>query len=377
MRFDPAVSSPTGGAFANSVQDMTGDGRADLVASDYFHDRVRVLQADEDGSLTPLSEIPVTLPLGSETADFDGNAILDLAAISDTGDHASALGIGGGLFAPPQNLPFGAMAGGIRSADFDRDGSADLALSAGPGSIHIQLLMGDGAGGFTLGEEIVTGVSDFIPGIVAGELTGDSAPDIAAFFLSIPAIRVYPNLNGTGFGPAVTTNLGFSPAFGPAIDLDGDGDLDLVGTDRAGGSVRVLFSVNGSFVEAASLPAPDIQSAVAIADFDRDGHYDLAYETLGGELRILRGLSPTLFEPSVSWPVPAGSSSVLAADVDGNGWVDVVRQDYNLRDTVEVYLNRGCSVVEIPTLDRTGLATLVGLLAVAAFLLLRRPSHAL
>ena len=89
---------------------------------------------------------------------------------------------------------------------------------------------------------------------------------------------------------------------------------------------------------------------------------------------MLRGTSPTTYEPLTDWASTPGEGSLWAGDVDGNGWLDVVRQDVDLHDTVEVYLNRGCSVIEVPTLDRTGLAALVGLLALAACMLLRRTS---
>lgn len=378
VRFEPAVSSPTNGAFVDSVHDMTGDGRADVVARDLFGFSVRILAGSTNGSLAPVSSISPVGPLGTLVANFDGNSIPDLAVLDETGFHSVYLGAGGGAFGAPIYPPAPAISFfGFGAGDFNQDLHQDLAVIWGTGPLTARLILGDGAGGFSNGGDSPLDSVYISMGFATGEFTGDQATDIVGIQWANGTIMVLPNLGGGGFGPAISSMLGFEALLSPPIDLDADGDLDLVAVDRNDQVIRILLNTGGAFAVAAQLAAPGVSSACAVADFDGDGRSDLVYNELAGRLRILRGTGPISYEPLTDWASTAGNGSLWAGDVDGNGWVDVVRQDYNLPDSVEVYLNRGCSVIEVPTLDRTGLAALVGLLAVAAFLLLRRSPHTL
>src|SRR5439155_566200 len=87
--------------------------------------------------------------------------------------------------------------------------------------------------------------------------------------------------------PGFLAPLAFDAGSGPVSvavgDFNGDGHLDLavanVGTDPSftDGSVSVLLgNGDGSFQTARNFPAGRNPSSVAVADFDGDGHADLA-----------------------------------------------------------------------------------------------------
>ncbi len=144
-------------------------------------------------------------------------------------------------------------------------------------------------------------------GIAEGDFSGDGRQDL---FVS----------NSRGQGHAVFRSRGagftnaqplFATAFGTNetgwgdswVDLNNDGRLDLVVANggipitnlkKDAGPIQVLENVKGGFVNATSLVglahAPRVNGrGVAAADFDNDGHVDLAVGSIGGKLILLRG----------------------------------------------------------------------------------------
>jgi hypothetical protein len=126
------------------------------------------------------------------------------------------------------------------------------------------------------------------------------------------------------------------------IDLDGDRQLDLVGTDMRQG---VVFSgtpaSTTTLAEIASIPHP---AHVTVADFDKDGIQDLLVAEMGeflpadhakGAVILMRGLSKGGFGAFWldGWPRVA---SVDAADFNSDGKVDLAVAAFGWRKTGQV-----------------------------------------
>jgi hypothetical protein len=117
-------------------------------------------------------------------------------------------------------------------------------------------------------------------------------------------------------------------------DLDGDGyaDLAFAHTEDATGSYRttspVVFGGPEGFTRRLELPTVGADD-VAFADFDGDGHLDVAFASVGdGENRAVDSLvyrggpgGPTAEDPLL---LPGlGAAAVTVSDVDGDGYPDL------------------------------------------------------
>jgi hypothetical protein len=175
----------------------------------------------------------------------------------------------------------------VLSADFNRDGNADVMFIAEDDQIH-QLFFGDGKGRFT-------DASDRLParsegnGFAMGDVNGDGFPDIALgnsgkgarnfLWLSDPARAGY-------FIDATSTHL---PNVNDAtqdialVDLDGDRDLDMVVANEVPPNRLLLNDGRGRFTEASDrmvLSVPLHTREVHVFDATNDGKPDILFLNL-------------------------------------------------------------------------------------------------
>ena len=125
------------------------------------------------------------------------------------------------------------------------------------------------------------------------------------------------------------------PLSGPGamalLDVDDDGDLDVVETDGAG--VRFLRNGGGTFTDDTAkagliVPPADLPVRVVLSgDFDNDGRLDLFFA--GGSYRLFRQRADGAFDEvtakaGFAGPPPAGVRTAAAADIDHDGDLDVL-----------------------------------------------------
>jgi enediyne biosynthesis protein E4 len=180
--------------------------------------------------------------------------------------------------------------------------------------------------------------SDFTGGALAvADLDHDGLPDIVAS-RQLGGLRLFRNLGGLRFEEVADSGLDDAATTGiAAVDLDNDGDLDLV---LAGlGSTRIMANRgDGTFVEAARLEGSGTTQHVLPVDLDGDGLLDLYFSNHDLEhpgnavnrLYMNRGglqfAAGGTFGGGQSW-------SASAFDVDGDGDQDVyVAHDTLLAD---------------------------------------------
>jgi hypothetical protein len=226
------------------------------------------------------------VPIGVTTADVDSDGTLDLVVALE-GTRANGvptepsalevmLGNGDGSFQPAvrtvidparQAAP---MAPAV--ADIDGDGDRDVVLALWGGQdASAQLLLGDGHGGFALGDRL-------------------AVPYATSIVLT---------------------------------DLDRSGTVDIVASDSVNGVTILLGTGGGDFADPAVLAPGTSYEAVAVGDIEGDGQLDVV--AVGDELAVFRGRGDGTFDTPRTTPLVANyGRQVAVGDLDGDGLVDIV-----------------------------------------------------
>jgi len=301
------------------VADVDRDGIPDLFVSTVYTSPSRMYRGDGGGGWI---ERPDTLPTTShsfgdaEFGDVDDDGDLDLV-LADWGEGNPLGNAGGrtrlwrnddGVFvditdaAMPDRLI--GMSWDLELADVDGDFDLDVLISSklSPSS---SLFLNDGAGGFT-----------------------DASDQL----------------------PAFTNNYEFAP-----MDVDGDGDLDLV-TVNDGNNLKEHLLLNdgsGRFENGNGSAWPGSENlgeddnVVEFADFDGDGDPDFAIGSLSGPDRVLvnDGGEFSLSEVDLfGGPFTPGTLSMAFGDLDGDGRLDAVMAQGEVSSEDRVYLGEEVAV---------------------------------
>lgn len=223
-------------------------------------------------------------------------------------------------------------------ADMDGDGLVDLVSAIGPA---VRIGRGNGDGTFQPPVLVpATDISGFGRYFAVGDLDGDGLPDLV-YAGTYPYVR--RNLGGLTFGPEVQLAGGYVP-YPDLIDVDGDGDLDVVlGYDPSSswGSAQLLVFLNdghGNLGSATALDLPFAPESIAAGDVTGDGIPDLVVTNhLSDEVVVLRGLGGGAFDPAFTRTAVSHPSRPLIVDVTGDGKPDLVIGSWYPRWELRIY----------------------------------------
>ena len=169
------------------------------------------------------------------------------------------------------------------------------------------------------GRELTYAAADLAPGDIDGDGIGDLAlaSDAGGFI-------EWMRSDGRGRFTAAGRLAARSPVQVHLADLDGNGVLDAVYTDRADGTVNVVLGpLLATAPAVATYPAAPSPSGLAVGDFDGDGSLDAAVvdRTSADLLLFLNDGSGALLAPrSISLPAPA--HAFATGDANGDGELD-------------------------------------------------------
>jgi len=161
--------------------------------------------------------------------------------------------------------------------------------------------------------------------VSAGDMDGDGDLDLVVGNLNAGSVSVFLNRGDGTFAPQVTYK-DFQPQSLALADLDGDGRLDVVVSNGNGGSVSVCRNVGGGKLDGRAVyPVGGYPNAIVVADFDGDGHLDIAdADNTSASVSILRNLGDGTFAPRIAFDFGSRPEVIAAGDVDGDGHPDLV-----------------------------------------------------
>jgi len=295
-----------GGVNYVAVGDVTGDGKADVVANmnnsggGCPNNEVAVLAGSGNGKFKKpvYYSTGVTVQSYAVTlADFNGDGKLDIVVSNADGSLSVLLNKGKGIYGAATVIPAasGSGAGNMVIGDFNKDGKIDIAIAAS----EIYLLLGNGDGTF---KAPISTPSPINPvALTSGDFNKDGKLDLALTSWNTGgALTIFAG-NGDGtftvgttydFGPweACYPSGGANPYWIGAADLNQDGTLDLAiavqitncGTEYSGenswGSALVYTgNGDGTFkLDIGPWLGGYQNSGIALGDFNNDGMIDMA-----------------------------------------------------------------------------------------------------
>ena len=186
--------------------------------------------------------------------------------------------------------------------------------------------------------------------LITGDFNGDGKPDLITGEMDEEPDS-YTVLLGNGDGtftalPSVSLGTSEGLSFGVAIDLNGDGKLDVIGFDGAI-CIVLLGNGDGTFQPPETFLLTPTSDRFVAADFNRDGKNDLAVLTEGG-ISILLGKGDGTFQPPVQYALVNGSGDLAVGDMNGDGNLDLMSGAVLFLGNGDGTFQPGVSIAEDP-----------------------------
>jgi hypothetical protein len=370
FRSAPVYASGGGLAQSVAVADVNADGIADIIVSDQCPNNfcsadgsVGVLLGDPDGTFNQVVVYSTggNSPYSVATADFNGDGHLDLVVANCGtsncgGTSFGSLGIlinnGDGTFRTAVTYSSGGnSAYSVAVGDLNGDGRPDLVVANYCGSGcngtngTVGILLGNGDGTFQSALTVPSGGYG-ANSVAISDVNSDSKQDVIVAnqcstwqncVSGPPSSGVVSIILGNGdgtFKPAVSYDAGgYHTQTASVADMNADGKPDLIvvnqcaDSSRCGngatglGTVGILMGNGDGTFQApivADLEVPVGFGPISIADFNGDGHLDIAS---GAGDFLLLGNGDGTFLPLLS--LEASGIGIAAGDFNGDHKTDL------------------------------------------------------
>jgi len=253
------------------------------------------------------------------------------------------LGNGAGGFTNKGDLTVGEFPAGIIDGDFNSDGILDLVITNYYNST-VSLMVGNGHGDFTLSGNFSVGVEPL--GIQCEDFNSDGFPDVAVANAGSNYVSILLGDGLGGFASEQIAAIGLSP-----VDLcigmfDGDDNLDIVGAILDANSVGVLKGDgDGGFnlTNTIDLATDYKPYAITKGDFNEDGQLDIALASGGFPcIGVMLGNGTGEFRKLQNFTVGHGLErfDIVCEDYNKDGNLDIAVPNPD-NDTISVLIGSG------------------------------------
>jgi hypothetical protein len=304
------------------VSDFNGDGIPDLAVANSGDSTVTVLLGNGDGTFSFKSS-PAAAPsnLVLVVGDFNGDGIPDLATANE-GVVTVLLGNGDGTFTAKTSSATDYYYVGIVVGDFNGDGILDLALSSCGshcgGVNQVPVLLGNGDGTFSTGPMLTPGYLPF--SLAVADFNGDGTQDLASASFDDDTVTVLLN-NISETATATLSNVSISGTETHLIEASYPGDTNFSASTSstlpllaAKVTTTLTLSSNSNPDSVAALPTfTATLSPYSLASITTDGETVTFYEggTAVGTGTLSSGVATWYMQPL--YRVPAGTYSITAS----------------------------------------------------------------
>ncbi len=349
------LSSTHAQTFGLAFGDMNRDGRTDVVSGNYWY-------TNPGGDLTSTWVRSAALPNATHailTMDVDGDALSDVIAQKTEGSQLAVYWLEATTAAatswtstnigrvPVASHALGAQ--GYRIANVRTGGRPEILISSGNGIWYFEVPSSPATDPWTA-VRVSANASD--EGFDAGDIDRDGQLDVIASTGDSKRVEWYRN-PGTGGGDwqafvVGNMNEAVYPDRFATADLNGDGRLDIVGTEENGqtSGARTFWWQQPTTATASNWIRRTIVTqgsthSLDVADMDGDGDRDLVLAEHRGALKVAvwsNNGTGTFAERSVG----SGNESHLGgrvADLDNDGDLDIVSIAWDAPQNVHLWRN--------------------------------------
>ena len=242
-------------------------------------------------------------------------------------------------------LPTGRSPREAVMADFTGDGHPDAAV-INRYSADVSILPSSAAHGLVSLDQIYP-VGGDVAGIMLRDVNGDGRDDVLQLHRASNEISIRTaGPDGTLGPPEFVPVGGQAPSGLATADVNNDGRPDVLsanlGWDSANGSISVLLAKpDGTFEPPRLFSSGGSLFAIAVADFDGDGHQDVAAGLFDCRVAFFRGDGTGRFTPAYTVTFVYESRVMITGDFDQDGDIDLAGAG-NAGD-VAVLENRGAA----------------------------------
>ena len=249
----------------------------------------------------------------------------------------------------------------VSIGDINADGRLDIVLAKGRHwPLVDRVLPGDGAGHFAAGYDLGKASDRSYSGRLV-DMDRDGDLDVVVSNDAPDPKLVYLN-DGTGHFRVGSTfgKPEWETRNATVADVDGDGLPDIIVANRSGdkGANYICLNKGSARFDADCLAfSREPATTITAADFNRDGAIDLAVPHRdGGQSRVYLGASKGNFSADRTIPFGLPNASIRmteAADLDGDGLLDIVAIDERRGTAIYFGQRTGGFSAGVPVGDRT------------------------